>query len=44
MLFNIFPDLFKGMLKGIIKALGIQAKAVKVQASSVTNVSNTGTD
>ena len=30
MLFNIFPDLFKGMLKGIIKALGIQAKAVKV--------------
>jgi len=23
MIFNIFPDLFKGMLKGIIKALGI---------------------
>ena len=22
-LFNIFPDLFKGMMKGIIKALGI---------------------
>mmetsp|Transcript_12782 Transcript_12782/g.21611 ORF Transcript_12782/g.21611 Transcript_12782/m.21611 type:complete len:212 (+) Transcript_12782:864-1499(+) len=28
--FNIFPDLFKGMLKGIIKALGIQYKAVYV--------------
>ena len=27
---NIFPDLFKGMLKGIIKALGIQYKAVYV--------------
>ena len=25
---NMFPDLFKGMLKGIIKALGIQKKAV----------------
>ena len=27
---NIFPDLFKGMLKGVIKALGIQYKAVYV--------------
>lgn len=30
LLFNIYPDLFKGMLKGIIKAKGIQAKAVRV--------------
>lgn len=30
LLFNIFPDLFKGMLKGIIKAKGIQHKAVWV--------------
>ena len=28
--FNIFPDLFKGMMKGVIKALGIQHKAVYV--------------
>ena len=28
--FNILPDLFKGMLSGIIKALAIQNKAVKV--------------
>ena len=28
--FNIFPDCFKGMMKGIIKALGIQHKAVYV--------------
>jgi Na+-driven multidrug efflux pump len=28
--FNIFPDLFKGMLKGVIYALGIQYKAVYV--------------
>ena len=28
--FNIFPDLFKGMLKGIIYALAIQKKAVNV--------------
>ena len=30
LIFNIFPDLFKGMLKGIIKAMGIQHKAVWV--------------
>ena len=30
LLLNIFPDLFKGMLKGIIKAMGIQHKAVYV--------------
>jgi Na+-driven multidrug efflux pump len=28
--FNIFPDLFKGMQKGIIMALGIQNKAIYV--------------
>lgn len=28
--FNIFPDLYKGMLKGIIYALAIQDKAVNV--------------
>jgi Na+-driven multidrug efflux pump len=28
--FNIFPDLYKGMLKGIIYALAIQDKAVYV--------------
>ena len=28
--FNIFPDLYKGMLKGIIAALGIQGDAVYV--------------
>lgn len=30
LLFNIYPDLYKGMLKGIIKAKGIQKKAAKV--------------
>jgi Na+-driven multidrug efflux pump len=30
LLINTFPDLFKGMLKGIIKAMGIQHKAVYV--------------
>lgn len=32
MLFNInvFPDLFKGMLKGVISALGIQDRAIWV--------------
>jgi Na+-driven multidrug efflux pump len=28
--FNTFPDGFKGMLKGVIKALGIQHKCVYV--------------
>lgn len=28
--FNIFPDLYKGMLKGTIKSLGIQYKSVFV--------------
>lgn len=26
--FNVFPDCFKGMLKGVIKALGIQSKVI----------------
>ena len=26
--FNTFPDLYKGMLKGLVGALGIQHKAV----------------
>jgi Na+-driven multidrug efflux pump len=28
--FNIYPDVYKGMLKGVIKALGIQKKCVYV--------------
>ena len=28
--FNMFPDMYKGMLKGIIMALGIQYKCVYV--------------
>jgi Na+-driven multidrug efflux pump len=28
--FNTFPDLYKGMLKGLIGALGLQHKAVWV--------------
>ena len=31
--FNTFPDGFKGMLKGVIKALGIQHKCVYVNIS-----------
>lgn len=29
-IFNIFPDLFKGMQKGIISALGIQRKVIGI--------------